>query len=50
MSGEVLPESEVHELVPLILERKIPHTCPHGRPFIHRMGQKELAGKFLRNG
>jgi DNA mismatch repair protein MutL len=47
-AGERMSTDEINSMISLLNECKIPHRCPHGRPVIIRLTEKELDSKFLR--
>lgn len=47
-SGNILVREEMEVLINLIFERKIPLTCPHGRPYIWEISKEELERHFHR--
>lgn len=47
-SGNILIKEEMETLIRLIFERKIPLTCPHGRPFIWEIKKEDLEKYFHR--
>jgi DNA mismatch repair protein MutL len=47
-AGDRLKPIELENLVKDLLKSENPYTCPHGRPTIFRLGNEELARKFLR--
>ncbi|MGB9767719.1 MULTISPECIES: DNA mismatch repair endonuclease MutL [Dictyoglomus] len=47
-SGNILVREEMEVLINLIFERKIPLTCPHGRPYIWEISKEELERYFHR--
>ncbi len=48
-ANEPLSFSEMHDLIKKWLTTKHPKTCPHGRPIVHSIAHKQLAGFFDRN-
>ena len=46
--GDALSESEIRALVKLMLETGAPPTCPHGRPVMKSISQRELEKMFKR--
>lgn len=47
-SGNILVREEMEALIKVIFERKIPLTCPHGRPFIWEIKKEDLEKYFHR--
>lgn len=47
-SGNILVREEMEVLINLIFEKKIPLTCPHGRPYIWEISKEELERYFRR--
>lgn len=47
-SGDNLNELEIKELFEDLKKASYPYTCPHGRPTILKIGEKELEKEFLR--
>ena len=47
-AGDALDEQEIRQLYQLILQEKIPLTCPHGRPICMVMTRKDLEKQFKR--
>ncbi len=47
-SGNILVREEMEVLINLIFEKKIPLTCPHGRPYIWEISKEELERYFHR--
>ncbi len=50
MAGEKIHPEEAKEIIKLVVEEKIPLTCPHGRPLVHKISSQQMANFFLRNG
>lgn len=48
-ANEPLTHKQMSDLISLWLTTKHPKTCPHGRPIVHVIPHKQLAGYFLRN-
>ncbi len=47
-AGDLLSEAEMRELVRRLALAEVPHTCPHGRPTLVRIGADDLARHFGR--
>lgn len=47
-AGDSLTPPELENLVKELFRSENPYTCPHGRPTVFRLGNEELARKFLR--
>lgn len=47
-AGDSMSDEEVKTMIAMLNRCSIPHRCPHGRPIIIRMTEKELDTKFLR--
>ncbi|MFH1896954.1 MAG: DNA mismatch repair endonuclease MutL [Candidatus Desantisbacteria bacterium] len=47
-AGQPLAAEEMSSLVQQLMETQQPHTCPHGRPTMIRLGMEELEKRFLR--
>jgi len=47
-SGDKMTMEEMREMVRLLGKCSVPHRCPHGRPVIIKLTEKELDGKFDR--
>lgn len=48
-ANEPLTHKQMSDLISQWLTTKHPKTCPHGRPIVHVIPHKQLAGYFLRN-
>ncbi len=46
--GSDLPEEQIHELLKELMSLENPYNCPHGRPTMIKISQKELENKFKR--
>ena len=46
--GNDLPVEQVHELLKELMRLDNPYNCPHGRPTMIRITQRELEKKFKR--
>ncbi|MBU1752268.1 DNA mismatch repair endonuclease MutL [bacterium] len=47
-AGQPLSDEEVNFLVQQLMKTQQPHTCPHGRPTMIRLGVDELEKRFMR--
>ncbi|MCE5258667.1 MAG: DNA mismatch repair endonuclease MutL [Chloroflexi bacterium] len=47
-AGQVLSLEEMRELLRLLEEAELPHSCPHGRPTMVHMSQAQLEKEFSR--
>jgi len=47
-AGQPLAAEEMSSLVQQLMETQQPHTCPHGRPTMIKLGMEELEKRFLR--
>jgi len=47
-AGQTLSLEEMRELVRLLEESELPHSCPHGRPTMVHMSQAQLEREFAR--
>lgn len=47
-AGQVLTDDEMRELVRQLEQASSPHTCPHGRPTMIRLGSGQLRKEFGR--
>jgi len=47
-SGDILSEKEIHALVDNLLNCEKPYTCPHGRPIIVELDEKDFKKLFNR--
>ncbi len=47
-SGDILSKQEINNLIDELLECEKPYTCPHGRPIIVEMDEKDLKKLFNR--
>lgn len=48
-ANEPLTHKQMSDLISQWLTTKYPKTCPHGRPIMHVIPHRQLAGFFLRN-
>lgn len=47
-AGDKMSQEEVNAMVKLLEKCSVPHRCPHGRPIVIRITEKELDLKFNR--
>ncbi|MHB9034875.1 MAG: DNA mismatch repair MutL family protein [Anaerolineae bacterium] len=47
-AGQILAMEEMRELVRLLEDSELPHSCPHGRPTMVHMSQAQLDREFAR--
>lgn len=47
-SGDSMADLEIEELIRALLETEVPFTCPHGRPTIIKISQKQIEKDFKR--
>jgi len=47
-AGDVLTNAEISELMRLISSEQVPLSCPHGRPILIKLTQRELELRFKR--
>jgi len=47
-AGQRLTPQEIRHLLEILDRRKIPLTCPHGRPIWHKLTYPEIARFFRR--
>jgi DNA mismatch repair protein MutL len=47
-AGQRLSEKQIHSLLVQLADTENPFTCPHGRPIIVRLEDKEIERRFGR--
>jgi len=47
-AGQTLTDDEMRELIRQLEQVAVPHTCPHGRPTMIRLGSGQLKKEFGR--
>ncbi len=48
-AGQTLTDDEMRELIRQLEQVALPHTCPHGRPTMVRLGSTQLSKEFGRS-
>ena len=48
MSGDVVNKEEANNIIKELLKCEDPFTCPHGRPTVIQLEEKDIAKQFLR--
>ncbi|MFW6134112.1 MAG: hypothetical protein ACOC5R_00890, partial [Elusimicrobiota bacterium] len=47
-AGDKMNNEEIETMIDMLNKCEVPHRCPHGRPVIIRISEKELDSKFKR--
>lgn len=48
-AGDILYESQARKIIEDLMKCKLPYSCPHGRPIIWELDEKQLAKNFERH-